>query len=719
MTSNKASVAGIIMDVVLTIAQVVVFVYDVVTFPIYKFLSRALEPVKPKSTTPDAYLVKESSEEIRWRRDVSSENVVYKEIIIDNKVDTVTKAFNYAVTKYGEKQCLGTRQVLGEMDELQGNGKIFKKLSLGEYKWITYNQTHSLARQFGRGLRELGVQPNDAIAIYAETRAEWIMSAFGAFSQSIVVSTLYTNLGDEAIIHGLNETNVSLVVTSHELLPKFKTMLAHCPSITTIVVLEDQLVATVTTGFKEGVNITPFQEVVKLGSSSTLSPCPPSSSTDAIIMYTSGSTGIPKGVILTHGNLVSTATCIMFLENFHPDDVYIAYLPLAHVLELLSECTMMMFGIPVGYSSPNTMTDMSTKVMKGAKGDASVLQPTMMCVVPLILDRIYKNIIDSVGKRGVNFQKAFEFCYRYKLYWSRSGYATPIVDKIIFNKIKKLLGGRMRFTITGGAPLSPETHEFIRVCLGLRLVQGYSLTETSCTGTCMTAQDMTTGRVGAPMAGMEIKMVNWEEGNYRVTDSPQPRGELMIGGNSVAQGYFKNEQKTKEDFFEEGGKRWFRTGDIGEISEDGSVKIIDRKKDLVKLQLGEYVSLGKVEAQLKTHPLVENICVYGDSYQSYTVAVMVPIRSALEKLATDMGKTYGDYNKLCEDSDIINAVAKTLGIHGIKSNLERFEIPKMFTLAPEAWTPESGLVTAAFKIKRKVIQTLFQPDIDQMYKTMI
>merc|ERR1711915_180260 len=192
-----------------------------------------------------------------------------------------------------------------------------------------------------------------------------------------------------------------------------------------------------------------------------------------------------------------------------------------------------------------------------------------------------------------------------------------------------------------------------------------------------------------------------------------------MGGGSVAEGYFKNEKKTEEEFFEEDGKRWFRTGDIGEFLGNGRIRIIDRKKDLVKLQLGEYVSLGKGEAQLKTHPLVENICVYGDSYQSYTVAVMVPIRGALEKLATDLGKTYSDYNKLCEDNEIIQAVVKTLGMHGIKSNLEKFEIPRMMSLAPEAWTPESGLVTAAFKIKRKVIQTVFQSDIDHMYKTMV
>merc|ERR1719348_607876 len=277
-------------------------------------------------------------------------------------------------------------------------------------------------------------------------------------------------------------------------------MLPQCPKIKTVVVLEDQIFPTDISGYKPDVQIIPFKSVVKLGETSLIPTVPPTSDTPAIIMYTSGSTGQPKGVILTHGNLISTSTCIMFLESFYPEDVYIGYLPLAHVLELLSECTMMMFGVPVGYSSPNTMTDMSTKVKRGHKGDASVLKPTMMCVVPLILDRIYKNIIDSVNKRGANFQKVFEFCYRYKLYWTRQGMGTPLVDRLVFNKIKALLGGKMRFVISGGAPLSPETHDFFRTCLGVSLVQGYSLTETTCTGTCMEAKDKSTGTVGAPMA---------------------------------------------------------------------------------------------------------------------------------------------------------------------------------------------------------------------------
>jgi long-chain acyl-CoA synthetase len=707
-------------DFVISLAEVIIFLYDIISYPIYYILGYRLSKKNLCTPSPSPWLVSEGSEGISFVRETSNDNSnpIYKDIILDNKVDTVKKALDFSARKHGSKICLGTRQVLGESDESQANGKVFKKLSLGDYTWLSFDEVHSISTHFGRGLRELGQLPHTPIAIYAETRAEWIMSAFGAFSQSMYVTTLYTNLGDDAIIHGINETEVDCVITSYDLLPKFHTMLAKCPRVKTLIVMEDQIHQVDMTGYQEDVKIIQFQSVVTLGASSTVQDVPPGPQDTAIIMYTSGSTGTPKGVILAHENLITTSTSIMFLEDFR-QDIYIAYLPLAHVLELLSECTMMMFGVPVGYSSPNTMTDVSTMVQKGYKGDASVLEPTMMCVVPLILERIYKNVLDKVNAKGKNFQKVFDFCYRYKLYWYHAQIPTPIIDRLIFNKIKALLGGKMRFVITGSAPLSPQTHEFLRVCLGVTLVQGYTMTETTCTGTCMDPEDNSIGRVGPPMAGVEVKLVNWEEGNYRVTDRPNPRGEICIGGAAVAKGYFKNDEKTKESFYEEGGKRWFKSGDIGEFDKKGSLRIIDRKKDLVKLQAGEYVSLGKVESQLKTHPLVENICVYADSFQFNTVAIMVPIQNALMKLAKELGKSGLDYESLCNDNDVKQAVLNALALYGKNRNLEKFEMPTRLTLSPEIWTPESGLVTAAFKLKRKCIQALFQPSIDRMYSEIV
>lgn len=211
-------------------------------------------------------------------------------------------------------------------------------------------------------------------------------------------------------------------------------------------------------------------------------------------------------------------------------------------------------------------------------------------------------------------------------------------------------------------------------------------------------------------------LVNWEEGNYRITDKPRPRGEVIIGGNCVAEGYYQMPEKTAEEFYEAHGRRWFRSGDIGEMLDDGTLKVIDRKKDLVKLQFGEYVSLGKVESCLKTCPIVENVCIYGDATKSYTVALVCPDRNHLAALAVKFGKDEDTpFEKLCEDRHLIGAVLRELVKHGKKHHLERFEIPGAVTLCKETWLPDTGLVTAAFKLRRKPLQDFYQKDIDRMY----
>lgn len=699
---------------VICLIQACVYVYDLVTLPLYAVVMR---PWKTRAEYEKirATVVERDSEQITVKAPYKM-NIPLKELI-DAGVDTMAKCFKFGVEKYSHKKCLATRQLLEERDETQPNGKVFKKWKLGEYTWQSYVEVDELSTYFGKGLRELGQLHKQNICIFADTKSEWMIAAQACFKQTFPVVTLYTNLGDEAIVHAINQTEVEIVITSHDLLPKFKTILSKTPKVAVLIFMEDQIQKTVVDGYKNSVKVVAFKEVIESGKRSSALPTLPEPEDPAIIMYTSGSTGVPKGVVLPHSALVATVRAFHFVvDPVRKDDIYLGYLPLAHILELLAENTMMVMGVPIGYSSPNTLTDKSTKIIKGGTGDCTVLRPTLMCAVPLVLDRIFKGIQENVNKKGAFFKSLFEFCHTYKTRWVSRGYTTPIMDRLVFKSVRDLVGGKIRLMLSGGAPLSPETHDYIRTAFGLPLVQGYGLTESCACACIMDNIDISTGRSGPPLQGVQIKLVNWSEGGYSVTDRPCPRGEVVIGGGNVATGYYKMPAKTEEDFYtDKNGVRWFKTGDIGQIEEDGQLRIIDRKKDLVKLQFGEYISLGKVESELKTCPIVENVCVYGDSSQNYVVALIVPDKARLESLAERHGVTGLSHEELCENKDVIGAVLRELHTHGKRLGLEKFELPGAVTLITDLWTPESGLVTAAFKLKRKPITDFYQKDLKRMY----
>ncbi|XP_060524665.1 fatty acid CoA ligase Acsl3-like [Cylas formicarius] len=653
-------------------------------------------------------------------------SVTYKRIFTPSKIhsmlqkeniDTLEKVLNYVSQKFSSKRCLGTRELLNEEDEIQANGRVFKKFNFGDYHWKTYSQVSMLATNFGRGLREIGCVSNENVVIFAETRAEWMIAAHGLFKQNMLLVTIYATLGEEAIAYGINQTEVSVVITSHELMPKFTKILHMTPKVTTLIYMEDQLKTLDTSGYKEGVTIYPFSEILKMGATSDKGDNPPSAEDAAIIMYTSGSTDVPKGVILQHKNLIATMKAFSDVFEISEDNVMIGFLPLAHVFELLVESIALCAGVPIGYSSPLTVIDSASKIKKGTKGDASVLRPTVMTAVPLILDRISKGIHEKVKKSGSFKKLLFKFAYDYKIRWTARGFKTRIIDRIVFSNIQMILGGRMKYILTGGAPLSADTQKEITTCLCAHVIQGYGLTESTSAACVENITTMQYGRVGPPCSTCLVKIVNWDEGNYTVQDKPWPRGEMIVGGDNVAAGYYKLPGKSKEDFYEEGGKRWFRTGDIGEVHEDGVFKIIDRKKDLVKLQAGEYVSLGKVETHLKTCPLVENVCVYGEGTQQFCVALIVPHPNHLEQLAKNKGIPEGTFEELCNSDQLAKIVTKELADHLKKGKLEKFEIPGAVKLVPEAWTPESGLVTAALKIKRKEIQKYYEKELKELYAT--
>ncbi|KAM7399734.1 hypothetical protein PAMP_018982 [Pampus punctatissimus] len=617
-------------------------------------------------------------------------------------VDTLDKMFEYAAKRFPERDCLGTREVISEEDEQQSNGKVFKKVVLGKYLWLSYEETHSAASQLGSGLASLGQRPKNNIAIFCETRAEWLIAAQACFMYNFPLVTLYSTLGGPAIAHGLNEAQAILI---------------EVPRLQHIVVVDNT--PTAWPGYPRGISVHNMAAVQKLGArleNAVRERKQPLPSDIAVIMYTSGSTGIPKGVMISHSNIIAGITGMAErIPNLSEEDTYIGYLPLAHVLELSAELVCVSHGCRIGYSSPQTLADQSTKIKKGSKGDTSLLQPTLMAAVPEIMDRIYKSVMTKVEEMNCVQRTLFILAYNYKLEQLAKGYSTPLCDKLVFRKVRSLLGGQTRVLLSGGAPLSAATQRFMNVCFCCPVGQGYGLTETCGAGTISELWDYSTGRVGGPLVCCEIKLKDWVEGGYRSTDKPHPRGEILIGGSNVTMGYYKNDAKNQEDFFvDKNGQRWFCTGDIGEFHDDGCLKIIDRKKDLVKLQAGEYVSLGKVEAMLKNCALVDNICAYANSDETYVIGFVVPNQKHFLALANQYS-IRGSWEELCNSKAMEELVLKVITEAALAAQLERFEIPRKIRLSPDPWTPETGLVTDAFKLKRKELKTHYQNDIERMY----
>lgn len=687
-------------------------VYDITTLPVYFVYQKPWIHWKRKGACFAKPII---------QGDPSSPYRCLKQEQLDNikGLQTLDEITRMAIRMNSNRPALGSRPLLGHREERQPDGKVFKKLILGEYEWLTYEEVGRKIELTARGLLSIGAQPRHYVAIFAETRAEWLLTAQACFRGNIPIVTLYATLSNDGIVSAINQTEVTHLVTSSDLLPRVLGVIDRIPSITHIVYMPGSKLEP-TTHSRSGPQVIPFSSIQERGASYDAEPAAPEPDDVAIVMFTSGSAGNPKGVITTHRNFVASMHGFGSVWNrigaYSHNETYIAYLPLAHVYELFGESFLFSAGARIGYASPLTLTDNSSGLVKGCPGDATLLQPTQIPCVPLVLDRLRKGVCEATTSKGPLFKALFDYAVQYKNLWLDLGFDTPLLNMILFKKARLLLGGKVRTLVSSSAPLSNDTRQFVRACFGVRVTEAYGLSET-CAAVCiMDVDDTSMGRVGAPIPGFSIRLVDWEEGRYCTSDKPNPRGEIVIAGGAVTQGYHSNEELTREAYRVVEGVRWFYTGDIGEFFPDGTLKIIDRKKDLVKLQYGEYISLGYVESVLKTSPLVDNVFAYASSLHTYLVAFVMPNFEQLRRVACSLGKTEcTTLKELCEDDAVTAAASKCVIECARESGLQKTEVPLKIRFCAEEWLPDSGLVTPTMKIRRKPLESFYQREIESLY----
>ncbi|RPD77317.1 long-chain-fatty-acid-CoA-ligase [Lentinus tigrinus ALCF2SS1-7] len=645
-------------------------------------------------------------------------------------IDTVCDVLDYAARTHGTKDAFGWRDIVDVHEETKEIKKVvdgkevtetksWKYFQLSDYKYMSFIQVKEAAVEVAGGLLKLGIKKSDILNIYAATSPNWQLISHGCNLIGTAIATAYETLGESGLQHSLNEPECVGIFTNAELMNVVANVAAHVPSLR-LVIYDGQPKQELLDKIKaehEHIQVLSIDELRELGKGTTaeeLKDRRPTYDDVSCIMYTSGTTGAPKGVVITHGNLSASLGAIFQLlgHHLHADDVFIAYLPLAHILEFIVELALFFVGMTFGYARVKTLTDAS---VRNCVGDIRALKPTVMIGVPAVWEMIRKGIAAKVNSGGTLKKSVFNGALSIK----KAGLPglSQLVDAAVFNQVKQATGGRLRLAFSGGAALSAETQEFLSVAL-VTVIQGYGLTETCGMCAILPPEFMQYNTVGLPLPSVEIKLLDVPEANYLSTNNP-PQGEVCIRGPSVIKGYFKRDDlNSDESIFTKDG--WFRTGDVAQWNPDGTLRIIDRIKNLVKLRQGEYIALERLESIYKSCNLVANICVHADSNATQPMAVILPHAEHLRHVLEE-GKELGispraPLSELCHNKAIAELVLKECNAVGKKNGFRQMELLQAVVLTPDEWTPESGLVTAAQKVQRKKIAEAFKNEIKVVYR---
>lgn len=622
-------------------------------------------------------------------------------------INNLYENFLRGADKYPQNSCMGTRTFV--------DGKAT------DFAWLNYKDAAERARHIGEGCRELGLAKGISVGIYSQNRPEWMLSSLGVWSAGCVCVPLYDTLGENAVAYQLEHAEIALVFAEKSKLGLLEKALGSTRSLHTVVQFEDSVDAATKDRFlASGKALLSLKELE--GRARDLPKVQVDPGNLAFIMYTSGTTGNPKGAMLTHGNVMASVSSGLNVCKVAPSDRYLSYLPLAHIFETLMQGAMYSCGAAVGFYQGDTR-----KILE----DVQALQPTIFAGVPRIYQRIYEKATSSIEAKSNLQQGLFNMALRREKRLARDkGRHSRIAAKIC-KKVREALGGRVKFIISGAAPLPAHIAEFLQLTMHCPVVQGYGMTENTACAAMQFAGDCTAGQVGGPAAPAEVKLVDVEEMGYVTGHADMlPRGEICTRGPTVFLGYWKNEVATGETIDADG---WLHTGDIGQWNENGSLSIIDRKKNIFKLLQGEYVAAEKIEETFSKSRMISQVWVYGHSETTQLVAVVVVDFENLLPWAKAEGIACpgelkevieGGAAELCSTKQVQDLILNEFKRLAKEDGLKGFEVPKAVHLESsvnnllQGFNVENDCLTPTFKLRRPQLRQRYQAQISEMYSSL-
>ena len=587
-------------------------------------------------------------------------------------------------------------QLQDTIDEHGSKAALSSKVD-GAYQDISYAELGIRVKQLCLGLIELGVQKGDRVALLSENRPEWAMSDLAILAAGGVNVPMFSTLTPPQVEHIVRDSGAKIIcVSSEKQLQKVEAFRANIDDLKKVIIFD-------AADSEKSSGVLTFNQVCELGEKAENGDSVYQKSRDAVtpddlatIIYTSGTTGQPKGAMLTHNNFMSNVSACFELVGITNADVFLSFLPLAHVFERMGGHYLpLSCGATVAYAeSPSTVAQNMKEV-----------RPTIMMSVPRLYELMHEKIISAVQKGSSLKQKIF--------YWSVGvgekvsqaiqqqkkpsailGLKYGLANKLVFNKLQEATGGRLRFFVSGGAPLSKSIAEFFHAA-GILILEGYGLTETSPVISVNRPDEWKFGTVGTQIAGFEVKIAE--------------DGEILSRGPHIMQGYFNKPEETAEAIDADG---WFHTGDIGEMDADGFLKITDRKKNIIVLSNGKNIAPQPIENQLTQSLYINQVMLIGDKRKSVS-ALIVPNFDAIKEYAAEEELDTKDIAQLIETKEIRQLIRKE--IERLSTALTDFERVKMFTLLDREFTEEADEMTPTLKLKRKVILERYGNKIEKMY----